>query len=61
MSIDEQSFESGDALLSEIEAFLASCRGERPVVVSGEDGMRALETAITITAAVMAGVPAPPT
>jgi len=60
VSIDEQSFESGDALLSEIEAFLASCRGERPVVVSGEDGMRALETAITITAAVMAGVPAPP-
>jgi len=61
VSIDEQSFESGDALLSEIEAFLASCRGERPVVVSGEDGMRALETAVTITAAVMAGVPAPPT
>ena len=61
VSIDEQSFESGDALLSEIEAFLASCRGERPVVVSGEDGMRALETAVTITTAVMAGVPAPPT
>jgi len=61
VSIDEQSFESGDALLSEIEAFLASCRGERPVVVSGEVGMRALETAVTITAAVMAGVPAPPT
>jgi len=57
VSIDEQSFESGDALRSEIEAFLASCRGERPVVVSGEDGMRALETAITITAAVQAGVP----
>ena len=53
VSIDEQSFESGDALRSEIEAFLASCRGERPVVVSGEDGMRALETAITITAAVL--------
>jgi predicted dehydrogenase len=61
VSIDEQSFESGDALLSEIEAFLASCRGERPVVVSGEDGMRALETAVTITTAVMAGMPAPPT
>jgi predicted dehydrogenase len=57
VSIDEQSFESGDALRSEIEAFLASCRGERPVVVSGEDGMRALETAITITAAVQAGAP----
>jgi predicted dehydrogenase len=57
VSIDEQSFESGDALRSEIEAFLSSCRGERPVVVSGADGMRALETAITITAAVLAGAP----
>ena len=55
VSIDEQSFDSGDALRSEIEAFLASCRGERPVVVSGADGMRALQTAMTITAAVLAG------
>lgn len=55
VSIEEQSFEAGDALRSEIEAFLASCRGERPVVVSGEDGMRALQTAVTITAAVQAG------
>src|SRR5580765_3130169 len=35
VSIEEQSFEAGDALRSEIEAFLASCRGERPVVVTG--------------------------
>jgi predicted dehydrogenase len=51
VTIDEQSFEPGDALRSEIEAFLASCRGERAVVVSGEDGMRALQTAVAIGAA----------
>jgi predicted dehydrogenase len=55
VSIEEQSFEPGDALRTEIEAFLASCRGERPVVVSGEDGMRALQTAVSITAAVRDG------
>ena len=58
VSIDEQSFEPGDALRSEIEAFLASCRGERPVVVTGDDGMRALQTAMTITAAVQAATAA---
>jgi predicted dehydrogenase len=55
VSIEEQSFEPGDALRTEIEAFLASCRGERAVVVSGEDGMRALQTAVSITAAVRDG------
>ncbi len=60
VTIDEQSFEPGDALRSEIEAFLASCRGERPVVVSGEDGMRALQTAVAIAAAVSRGGPPPP-
>ena len=57
VSIDEQSFEPGDALRAEIEAFLASCRGERPVVVSGEDGMHALQTAVAIAAAVRASTP----
>ena len=38
----------GDAILAEIEAFLHAIRsGERPLV-SGEDGLRALETAIRI-------------
>ena len=60
VSIEEQSFEAGDALRSEIEAFLASCRGERPVVVTGEDGMHALQTAVTITAAVQAAAAARP-
>jgi predicted dehydrogenase len=57
VSIDEQSFEQGDALRTEIESFLASCRGERPVAVTGEDGLRALRTAVQISAAVLAGQP----
>jgi predicted dehydrogenase len=52
VSISEQSFDQGDALRAEIEAFLASCRGERAVVVSGEDGLRALKTAVRISEAV---------
>ncbi len=54
VTIEEQSFEQGDALRAEIESFLRCARsGARPVV-SGEDGLRALETAIRITAAVEA-------
>ncbi len=49
VSINEESFEQGDALQAEIKAFLAACRGERTVAVSGEDGLRALQTAISIT------------
>lgn len=55
VSIDEQSFEQGDALRAEIEAFLAACRGERPPAVSGEDGRRALQLAIEITKRLSAG------
>jgi predicted dehydrogenase len=47
--IEEQSFAQGDALLAEIQSFLAAIRGAGPVVVSGEDGARALRTAIEIT------------
>jgi predicted dehydrogenase len=50
--IEEQSFEQGDALRAEIEAFLAAVRGEGAVKVSGEDGLRALRTAMAITARV---------
>lgn len=50
--IEEQSYEQGDALRAEIEAFLAAVRGVAPVKVSGEDGLRALRTAIAITARV---------
>jgi predicted dehydrogenase len=47
--IEERSYEQGDALKMEIEAFLHSIRAGLPPVVSGEDGLRALETAIRIT------------
>jgi predicted dehydrogenase len=49
VSIEEDSFDQGDALLAEIEAFLRSVRDGSPPVVSGEDGLRALETAMQIT------------
>ncbi len=55
VQIEEQSFEQGDALRAEIESFLSCVRlGTRPVV-TGEDGLRALETAIRITAQVESG------
>jgi predicted dehydrogenase len=47
--IEERSYEQGDALKHEIEAFLDSIRAGKPPVVSGEDGLRALETATRIT------------
>jgi predicted dehydrogenase len=52
VSIEEESFDQGDALLAEIEAFLRSVRQGSAPVVSGEDGLRALETAMQITALV---------
>jgi len=47
--IEERTYEQGDALKLEIESFLRSVREGRPPAVSGEDGLRALETAIRIT------------
>ena len=47
--IDEQSFEQGDALKSEIESFLECVTTGKAPLVTGEDGLRALETAIRIT------------
>jgi predicted dehydrogenase len=49
--IERRGFAANDALKLEIEAFLAAIRGERPVAVSGEDGRRALDTALRITRA----------
>jgi predicted dehydrogenase len=47
--IEERSYDQGDALRFEIEAFLESILEGKPPVVSGEDGLRALETATRIT------------
>lgn len=49
VTIDERSFDQGDALKAEIESFLECIRTGRAPVVSGEAGLRALETAIRIT------------
>jgi predicted dehydrogenase len=49
VSIEEESFEQGDALRDEIEAFLKAVREKSMPVVTGEDGLRALETALKIT------------
>ena len=46
---EEKAFAQGDALLSEIESFLNCIQTHQPPVVSGEDGKRALETAMEIT------------
>jgi predicted dehydrogenase len=55
VDIEERSFEPGDALADEIRAFVdAIRRGVRPVV-SGEDGLRALETATRIAELVNRG------
>ena len=52
VSIEEESFDQGDALRAEIEAFLKAVRERSTPVVTGEDGLRALETAMKITALV---------
>jgi predicted dehydrogenase len=59
VSIEEESFDQGDALLAEIEAFLRAVRDKTPPLVTGEDGLRALETAMRITELVNAGVQLP--
>ncbi|MEJ2360376.1 MAG: Gfo/Idh/MocA family oxidoreductase [Gammaproteobacteria bacterium] len=46
---EEQTFDQGDALMAEIESFLNCIQHNSQPKVSGEDGMRALETAIEIT------------
>ena len=53
--IEERTYEQGDAIRIEIEAFLKSIVEGAPVVVTGEDGLRALETATQITRMVHEG------
>jgi predicted dehydrogenase len=58
VDLEERSFEQGDALQDEIRSFVdAVRRGARPVV-SGEDGLRALETATRIVELVNRGAAA---
>src|SRR5688572_20062054 len=49
VSIEEASLDQGDALKAEIESFLDCIRNKKRPIESGEDGLRALETAIRIT------------
>ena len=49
VSIEEKSYEQGDALKDEIAAFLESVATQTPPLVSGEDGLLALRTAVSIT------------
>jgi predicted dehydrogenase len=56
VSIEEANLEQGDALKSEIESFLDCIRNDGRPIVSGEDGLRALETAIRITEQVHANL-----
>jgi predicted dehydrogenase len=48
VTIDERTYEQGDALKVEIEAFVDSIRTGRAPLVGGEEGRLALETAIGI-------------
>ncbi len=56
VSIEEQSLEPGDALKAEIDSFLKCVRTGAPPVVTGEAGLRALETATRITEQVEAAL-----
>ena len=51
IQVERRGFAASDTLELEIAAFLAAVRGEREVAVSGEDGRRALATALRITRA----------
>ncbi len=48
LDLSETSYDKGDALLAEIDSFVAAIREDRPVVVSGHDGQRVLELAEAI-------------
>jgi predicted dehydrogenase len=46
--MEEKSFEQGDALLVEVQAFIDAVRTGSVPPVTGEDGKRALELALQI-------------
>jgi predicted dehydrogenase len=49
VAIEENTYEQGDALKAEIEAFLEAVATGNPPPVTGEDGLLALRTAVSIT------------
>jgi predicted dehydrogenase len=49
ISVEEHTFGTSDALMTQSEAFLDSVSGGAPPLVSGRVGMQALETALSIT------------
>lgn len=54
VDVEEQSYEEVDELEREVEAFIAAVRDGTPPVVSGEDGLRALEAALNVAASLSA-------
>lgn len=49
VAISERDYSEGDPLEREITAFVAAVRARRAPMVSGEDGLRALDAAIQVT------------
>ncbi len=50
LEFENWNLEKGDALMVEDRAFIEAVRGDKPCLVSGEDGLRALEVAELIRA-----------
>ncbi|HTV97688.1 MAG TPA: Gfo/Idh/MocA family oxidoreductase [Steroidobacteraceae bacterium] len=59
VDIQETSYEQGDALKTEIEAFLEAAAAGRAPAVSGEDGLKALRVAMEITEQLTRAIPGP--
>jgi predicted dehydrogenase len=57
VDIQETSYEQGDALKAEIDAFLEAAATGRAPAVSGEDGLKALHIAVTIAEQVARAAP----
>ena len=49
VDMEEESYEEVDELEREVEAFIAAVLDGTPPAVSGKDGLRALEAALTVT------------
>lgn len=56
VAIEENTYEQGDALKAEIEAFLEAVATGRPPPVTGQDGLLALRTAVSIAEQVASSV-----